>query len=80
MLKCNRITRVTVLLLATIVWPHALKAAAANDSKTTPVTASKRVFDGGNFQHLFWQQSAMSGSYCCASELVESSPLDANSL
>ena len=34
MLKCNRITRVTVLLLAMIVWPHALKAVMANDSKT----------------------------------------------
>jgi hypothetical protein len=34
MLKCNRITRVTILLLVMIVWPHALKAATANDSKT----------------------------------------------
>ena len=25
----------------------------------SPVTASKRVFDGCNFQHLFWQQSAI---------------------
>ena len=36
------------------------KGVKTTSGDRSPVTASKSVFDGCNFQHFFWQQSASS--------------------
>jgi len=41
--------------------PSGRKGVKMTSGDGSPVTASKRVFNWGNFQHLFWQQSANSG-------------------